>query len=221
MCVSVSCCAQSHPNPANDHFLTFLPTITRIARRAFRNWNAADREELVHEAIASAYVQYLRLRARGAVERAFATPLGHYGVRHANSGRRVGGSLNKNDVSSVYCRRHRKINLIRLTRPCDVDKSSWHEIVVEDRRSTPAQVAAVRVDFADWISRLPLRQRSVALYLARGEETRDAASRFATSSSRISQIRAELRRSWEAFQEDDETTQGRGRPAKPCCGVRS
>lgn len=183
-----------------------LPTITRIARRAFRAWNVSDREELVSEAITSSYVQFCRLQARGAADRAYATPLGHYGVRHAHVGRRVGGHLNMDDVSSAYCRRHRKVNLVQLTRPSAADRASWQEIVVEDHRSTPAQVAAVRLDFAEWLNRLMPRERRVALYLASGEPTCNAAVRFGVSRGRISQLRAALRRSWEAYQADDKAS---------------
>ena len=197
----VSCGARSEPDSSHDHFLGMLPTITRIARRAFRGWNVTDRDELVTEAIASAYVQFRRLQARGAEDVAFATPLGHYGVRHAQAGRRVGGHLNRDDVSAAYCRRHRRISLVRLTIPSS-DDSSWQELVVEDRRATPAEVAITRLDVAAWLQRLPPRHRRIALYLATGESTGNAAVRFRVSKARISQLRKHLRNSWLAFQDD-------------------
>lgn len=212
----VSYDAASAPQCQTDDFVAMLPTIGTIARRAFRAWNYSDREELVAEAIASSFVQYCGLLARGAADRAFATPLGHYGVRHAHVGRRVGGHLNRDDVSSAYCRRHRKVSLLRLTLPSSSNQSTWKELVVEDRRASPAEVAAVRVDFQQWLDQLPEREHRIALYLASGEPTCNAAAHFGVSSGRLSQIRAELRASWEAFQADDHgdrAPNGRLRPA--------
>ena len=47
---------------------------------------------------------------------------------------------------------------------------------------------------------LPVRYRRIAKVLASGESTRETAKRFKLSSGRISQIRAELKQSWQAFQ---------------------
>jgi hypothetical protein len=76
----------------------------------------------------------------------------------------------------------------------------WEEIVVEDRRATPADVAACRIDFAEWLRRLTARLRKIALALAAGETTTAAARMFGVTPARISQIRDLLRRSWQAFQ---------------------
>jgi hypothetical protein len=68
------------------------------------------------------------------------------------------------------------------------------------KRATPADVAACRIDFAEWLRRLTARLRRIALALAAGETTSAAARMFGVSPARISQIRDLLKRSWEAFQ---------------------
>jgi len=85
----------------------------------------------------------------------------------------------------------------------------WGEILVEDKRATPADVAAWRIDFAEWLRRLTIRLRRIALALAAGETTTAAARMFGVSPARISQIRELLRRSWDAFQGASEIA---GRP---------
>lgn len=200
--ITVSCDAASASPRLTDDFVAMLPAIRTIARKAFRARNYSDREELVAEAIASSFVQYCGLLARGAANRAFATPLGHYGVRHAHVGRRVGGHLNMDDVSSAYCRRHRKVSLLRFTCTSSGEQSGWRELVVEDRRAGPADVAVTRLDFQEWLNRLPEREHRIALYLASGEPTCNAAVHFGVSRGRISQIRDELRRSWEEYQSE-------------------
>jgi transposase-like protein len=71
---------------------------------------------------------------------------------------------------------------------------------VEDKRATPADVAACRIDFAEWLRRLTARLRKIALALAAGETTSAAARMFGVTPARISQIRQWLKESWEAFQ---------------------
>lgn len=53
----------------------------------------------------------------------------------------------------------------------DADEESWQEIVVEDHRVGPAEIAACRIDFASWLKLLPCRLRKIAWTLASGETT--------------------------------------------------
>jgi len=85
---------------------------------------------------------------------------------------------------------------------CDEDESGWRGIVVEDRQSGPADIAATRIDFSDWLAALPDRARHVAEHLAVGVPTNEAARRFKVSPARISQLRRELHESWRQFQDE-------------------
>ena len=81
----------------------------------------------------------------------------------------------------------------------DEPTGEWQELVVEDRHSTPADVAATRVDFRAWLESLPERTRRVAETLATGEATSHVARMFGCSASRISQLRRELYNAWRVF----------------------
>lgn len=63
----------------------------------------------------------------------------------------------------------------------------------------PAEIAAFRCDFPEWIQLLSERKRAIAEALAQGDRTGTLAKRFGCSAGRISQIRQELAASWEAF----------------------
>ena len=115
--------------------------------------------------------------------------------------------MNVNDVSSEYCQLKKGIKLGRLDQ-FDRDEKAWMEIVVEDRHATPADVAATRLDFAAWLATLSQRDRKLATTLATGESTGNAARQFRVSAGRVSQLRGELKDSWEAFVGEQ--------PAKPC-----
>ena len=81
----------------------------------------------------------------------------------------------------------------------DREEQGWQEIVVEDRRAGPAQVAATRIDFGDWWKLLTARQRKIANMLAIGETTNAAARKSGLTAGRISLIRRELMEAWLGF----------------------
>jgi hypothetical protein len=76
-------------------------------------------------------------------------------------------------------------------------------IVVLDELSRPgddpADIAAFRCDFPEWVKSLTKQKRAIADALAQGDRTGTLATRFGCSAGRISQIRQELAASWEAF----------------------
>ena len=76
----------------------------------------------------------------------------------------------------------------------------WLEVLVESRHSGPAETAASRMDFEQWLGLLSCRQRRIALFLAVGETTNAAAKKFGVTAGRISQLRRELRNAWQVFQ---------------------
>ncbi len=77
----------------------------------------------------------------------------------------------------------------------------WNEMVIEDRHSTPADLAAFRLDFRAWLKTLTRRNRRIALKLSKGESTRYVARLFHLSAGRISQVRRELCEAWREFRE--------------------
>jgi DNA-directed RNA polymerase sigma subunit (sigma70/sigma32) len=76
---------------------------------------------------------------------------------------------------------------------------TWREIAVEDRHSTPGEIAGLRIDFANWLESLSTRDRKVAERLATGETTASAARLFQVSRGRISQLRRQFFESWHKF----------------------
>ena len=179
-------------------FLTLLPTIRRYARHAFRHLPPEAREEAVADVTANALVAYVRLVERNKVELAFPTALTKYGVFQHRCGRRVGAKLNINDITSPYCRAMKGVEVKRLDH-YDEEEEAWKEILVPDKRATPAELAASRIDFPAWLDTLTRRDRKLAMKLATGESTGRVARMFRISAGRVSQLRRELRESWQKF----------------------
>jgi hypothetical protein len=195
--------------PARNLFLAMLPAIVTHARLSFRHLRPEAREEAVAECVANAFVAFARLVHLGKADLAYPTVLARYAVAQVNDGRKVGGHLNIQDVSSAYCQRRKKITVERLDK-FDEEENAWQEAVVVDTRSAPVpDIVGFRCDFADWLRSLKRRDRRIAETLAVGNRTIDVARRFKVSESRVSQLRRELAESWHQFVGDE--------PAKVAC----
>ena len=179
-------------------FLAMLPRIRRQAGYYLRRLPTEERVDAIQEVVASAFVSYVCLIERGKAELAFAGPLVRYAACQYFRGRRVGNPMNACDVTSDYCQRRKKIMVEQLDH-FDEHCREWEQLVVEDRRSTPANIAATRLDFRAWLESLPERTRHVAETLATGEATSHVARSFGCSASRVSQLRRELYEAWCVF----------------------
>jgi hypothetical protein len=134
--------------------------------------------------------------------------LARFAIAQVRAGRRVGNRLRISDALSPYAQ-YRKQFFVEPLDQYDEEEECWQQILIEDKRATPADVAACRIDFAEWLRRLTARLRKIALALASGETTKGAAEMFDLSPARISQLREWLRKSWDAFQGEAEIP---GRP---------
>jgi hypothetical protein len=148
-------------------------------------------------------VAFARLLDRGLEDVIYPTPLVQYAIRQVRGGRCVGGKLNANDVSAEYCQRRKQFALTALDQ-YDEEQEQWKEELVEDKHAGPAETAASRLDFADWLRGLPKRLRRIAEALATGETTQTATRQFRFCPGRISQLRRELQQAWESFQGERE-----------------
>ena len=185
-----------------ERFLRLLPRIQRLASIAFRACHAELREELATEAVARCYCAYHRLVQLGREHHAHPSVLLRFAVKQVGIGLRLGSSRNLYDVTARYSCLRSGIQVNSLHgRSEDGD---WRELALESRRTSPAETAALRVDFAAWLSTLSARDREIALLLSSGEPTFKVAERFQVSRGRISQLRREFERGWYKFHGLDE-----------------
>ena len=199
--IATSKLSQSVTNPPVWHrpFLAMVPKIRRQARFAFRKAPPELQQDLIAEDIANAMQAYVRLMELGKQDLAFASALGRFAMAQVRVGRRVGNRLRIGDVMSPYAQRQKGFRVERLDQ-FDDEENCWQEMVVADKHATPAEVAAVRIDFASWLRLLPRQRRKIALALAGGETTTTAAKKFGVSPARISQLRQWLKENWLRFQ---------------------
>jgi hypothetical protein len=196
--------ATAQPPAPDRHrdFLAIMPVIATHAKIAFRKLPPEAREEAVQEVIANAFVAYARLVSLGKTNLIYPTVLAFYAVGQTRMGRKVGGRLNAFDVTSEYGRKKSGVVVERLDQYDDAE-NAWQDILVEDRRVGPAEIAAARIDFAAYLRSLPEKLRKIAVILASGETNVALARKMQVTKSRVSQFRRALRESWEAFQGEE------------------
>lgn len=181
-------------------FLELLPRIRNYARFAFRSLNASEREEAVAEVVAGAFCAFRRLVQLGKSELAYAVPLARYGVAQYRTGRRVASRMNAGDVLSPININRKRVQIVSLNPP--VSDNSWAEGLVDNTQSPVPDQAAFRIDFPQWLKQLSERDRRLAEFLAVGNSPSVTATKTGLSRGRVSQLREELRTSWQAFHGD-------------------
>ena len=185
-----------------ETFLELIPDIQNFARYAFRKLPPDHREEAISEIVARTCVAFARLAELGLLEKAYATVLARFAVAQYADGRRTGTTTNTRDLTSPACAKKHAVRVDSLHR-FDASKQEWREVVVEDASSGPAEVAAFRIDFEEWLASLPPDKSELVNALSGGETPSEVAAARKLSRGRVSQIRKELAQSWEVLQCDD------------------
>jgi len=207
--VTTSACQQAVAEPPKvqsqdwqERFSRLLPTIRQNAHYAFRRFPAEARQEAIQDVIVACLASFHSLVQQGREEVATASSLARYAVAHYRVGRSVAYAMNCDDVTSAYCQHLTGIRVESLQQ-YDTHECRWLEILVEDQRATPADVAITRIDFQEWPSSLSPRMRKLAETLATGESTSAVAELFRVSAGRISQVRRRLMETWDKFHAEE------------------
>jgi DNA-directed RNA polymerase specialized sigma24 family protein len=193
---------------AHRQFEAALPTITAAARFAFRKHRPQEREEAVAEAQAAAWSAWHGLLRRGKDPVAVGVcGIANYCVRYVRNGRRIGNRHRGRSAMDVWNPRAQKKSghaLLQLGPGGKVDqggeREAWRDWIIDDNRTTPADQAIFRLDFATWLGGLPPKKRRVAELLAEGHGTGEVAKLQGISAGAVSQARTWLHVSWRSFQ---------------------
>jgi len=191
-----------HPNSneiyncCQNAFLMILPRIQSQAWLAFQGLSFDLKQELQSEVVAHCWKSFSRLFELGRHEDVPPMTLARFAIRAVRSGRRIGASLNINDVTSHYCQNRMGIR-------SSLNGDNWPGSLIADKRARPDELVMARIDFSEWLQTLKPLHRKVAEHLSLGESTHSTARIFNLSPGRISQIRRLLEQSWHSFQTED------------------
>ena len=198
---TVSTNSSPHTNldpAAGGTFLAIKPVVERHANVVFRHLRPVDLEEAVAEAVAAAFVNFLRLTLRGQNPMQFSSVMATRAAQHVKQGRLTGNKMNSSDVLSLSARLRRGFRLQFESG----DGENWAEAFTDDAHTPIPDQVSFRCDFPRWLATLTERDRRIACYLALGNSTNWVASRLGISAGRISQVRRKLQRSWYRFHGD-------------------
>jgi hypothetical protein len=204
-------CPQIKPQAScDDGFLKLMPVVERHARVVFRSLPDVDREEAVAETVAAAFVAYRRLRERGIDPvHEFPSMMATFAVKYVRNGRHVGSRSTSKDVLSVRAQRRHGFRVQSL--PMTFRRSQeelygevrgqarldvFEERLVDNRQTPPADQAAFRIDFAEFVRSLSVRDQRLAEFLSVGHSNKAAAERFHLSPGRITQLRQGWCENW-------------------------
>lgn len=190
-----------------------LPKVVTHARFRFRHLPAAELEEAICETTATALVFFVRLLDSGRNPVAISLRIARISVMRVRVGRLIGSRERSRDCLSRLARQRHGFKVASLDDQSDQDGSSWRDILIENRRVTPATIAASRIDFTAWLDRMTSRRRQIAESLAIGCRTEEVAREFHLSPGRVSQLRREFEASWNEFQRDVKEATSRSCPS--------
>jgi len=191
--------AVTHSAPQED-FLKILPDVQQHAHSYFRHLGAEAREEAVAQATALAFATFRSLQARGKDPLAFAGKLARLSARQVQAGRSLGNHQSSTDILSRATQRRWGFRVQSLTRQRAADAEAWQEAVVDNTQTPPADAAAFRIDFPQWLASLSPRNRQLVDLLALSHTPTYAARQLKVSRGRISQLRKFFARRWYASQ---------------------
>jgi DNA-directed RNA polymerase specialized sigma24 family protein len=192
---------------AHQQFEAALPAIQRSARYLLRH-RRRDRDELLAELTACCWKAWRGLLERGKDPLAVGiSGIIGWAARHTLKGRRIGNRSGGRGAMDIFNRRAQKAGDFRIVSYNDDPTTGtgskpepWREWLTADRRVSPADSAAFRVDFLSWLDKLSERRRKTAELLAAGCGTAEVARELGLSSSAVSQGRLWLEKSWRRFQ---------------------
>jgi hypothetical protein len=185
-----------------------LSRITKVLEYEFRKLPPQRRSEAVADAITATWLSWVSMVQSGKDPVAVGPcAIATNSARYVRAGRRMGwGALGRGamDVFRASEWLRAKLALLSLDNESrdgsDGRRESWRDWLVADRRTSPSDAAIFRVDFQEWLTRLPAKKRQAALLLADGESTSGAARLLGVTPARIAQHRAWLKQSWDDFQ---------------------
>jgi hypothetical protein len=195
---------------AHQQFESALPTLKKNVRYLLRHrWR--DRDDLLAEAAACAWKAWVGLLTKGRDPIAVGlTGIAAYAARHTLKGRRIG---NTNEGGrhkmSVDHRRAQQLGGYKVvsydtgpTVRSDFGPAAWKEWVATDPHTTPADAAAFRLDFSNWLASLPERRRVTAELLSEGRGTLEVSGQVGITPAAVSQARSWLERKWREYQQE-------------------
>ncbi len=193
-------------------FEALIPKITALLRMMFRCVRCVcTKADCVAEGLALFWKWFQRAVALGKDPAAFVMGMATFAARKVRSGGTVCGQQPAKDVMSLTARiKHGVIveqmsaNHARQQSDCQPERgrtrrNDFNEALAENMVTPVPDQVVFRIDWPQFLSKLPERDRKMVEFLARGHSNREAADAFGISRSRVSQLRRGWCTQWQAL----------------------
>ena len=175
-----------------NRFETHLPEINRLAGFHFRHLDPDAREEAVQNATVLAWRYYLNAAKQGKHDREdVVKTIAWWAIQHSRQGRQGGGTGKAKAKCVMDYARRRKGNVV-IQGDVNLNNFIGPSATIPDR-------VAFRLDTAAFLATLSDRNRGIAVDLATGIGTTDAAKKWGVSPGAISQFRTRFKSWHDAF----------------------
>jgi hypothetical protein len=162
-----------------------------------------DREKAVAEAVAAGFSSFVRLKVRGKDPSAFPSVLATFAALWVKNGRHVGGKASSRDVMSEAAQQRRGFHL-----ESQPQEEQWNDLLADDSITPIPDQVSFKMDWSEFLKAQSPRHRRIIHLLGMGHAAKCVAHRFRLSPARVTQLRKEWRRQWQAFVgETDESNQ--------------
>ena len=184
-----------------QEFAEAFPRIEGLASAQHFRLRGERKEEAVAETVAIAWSEYSKLALAGRDVVRLLGKIVEFAAMRVRCGRGLTNPEPMRDVMSARARfRHGyRVASIPLSDREEADPEILDAMHGED---SPADAAALNVDFDEWLGTLDDRRRGIAEQLASGLNTVDIGKLRGVTRAAIHNARVELRASWEEFQGD-------------------
>lgn len=157
-----------------------LPVVKLWAAKRFAGH--VHREERILDSLSVAWEIWQK-----APEDATPSTIARFAVLTAGAQRHVNRSMRSLDS-------HKRMQRTETARDYEFDVNQ-----LGNDRDDPAEIAAFRIDFSQWLASLKERDRTIAEMFARGDTTTEVAQQLGCTSGNVSQYRARLAANWSAY----------------------
>jgi len=155
------------------------------------------------DAVASAFESWLSLTARGKDPAQFPACMPKFAAHYVRNGRHVWSRTSSRDVISRTAQQRRGFTVESLP----LQGVEWGEILIDDALTPVPDQVAFRLDFPAFRKTLTPRNRKILDALAMGDSGKEVAERFGLTPPRVTQLRQQWQREWEAFVGESESAE--------------
>jgi hypothetical protein len=188
----------------NLKFVELMPSITRLALKAFVGYPPDRQAEAIQNTVCWAFQNLKNLATKGRLHDAYAGALTKFAVGRHNSGRTLGTVTKSGDVMSGFCKSLGRVNAVKNYGICENVADTFEgAATASDARYPVHRAIQFKIDFHEtWLQQQTPKDQAIIKELAVGSTQSETARKFGVSPACINQYQKRYAKSWSDFISD-------------------